>query len=105
LVGFEKIRSELDGLNAKIVAASVDPIDKANEVAAEVSFPVAYGVSRADANALGSYWEDRRSIVQPSEFIVDANGKILFASYSDGPLGRLDPADVIRWINYRESQK
>jgi peroxiredoxin len=105
LVGFEKSKTELEGLNAKIVAASVDPIDKANEVAAEVSFPVAYGVTRADADALGSFWEDRRSIVQPSEFIVDADGKVLFSSYSDGPLGRLDPADVIRWINYRESQK
>ncbi len=105
MVGFEKSKTELEGLNAKIVAASVDPIDKANEVAAEVSFPVAYGVTRADADALGSFWEDRRSIVQPSEFIVDADGKVLFSSYSDGPLGRLDPADVIRWINYRESQK
>ena len=105
MVGFEKSKAELEGLNAKIVAASVDPIDKANEVAAEVSFPVAYGVTRANADALGSFWEDRRSIVQPSEFIVDPDGKVLFSSYSDGPLGRLDPADVIRWINYRESQK
>lgn len=104
MVGFEKAISELHGLNAEVVAASVDPIDKAKEVADEVSFPVAYGVTRADADALGSFWEDRRSIVQPSEFIVDPDGKILWSSYSDGPLGRLDAADAVRWINFRESR-
>lgn len=104
MVGFEKLISELRGLDAGVVAASVDPLDKAKEVADEVSFPVAFGATRADAEALGSYWEDRRSIIQPSEFIVGRDGKILWASYSDGPLGRLDPADAVRWINYRESQ-
>jgi peroxiredoxin len=105
LVGFEKALTELRALNAEVVAASVDPIDKANEVAAEVSFPVGYGVTRSDADALGSWWEDRRSIIQPSEFIVDADGKVLAATYSDGPLGRLDGADAIRWITFRESRK
>lgn len=104
MVGFEKAISELRDLNAEVVAASVDPIDKAKEVADEVSFPVGYGVTRADADALGSFWEDRRSIVQPSEFIVDPDGKILWSSYSDGPLGRLDAADAVRWINFRESR-
>ena len=104
MVGFEKTISELRGLNAEVVAASVDPIDKAKEVADEVSFPVGYGMTRADADALGSFWEDRRSIIQPSEFIVDPDGKVLWSSYSDGPLGRLDAADAVRWINFRESR-
>ena len=96
---------ELRALGAQVVAASVDPIDKANEVAAEVSFPVGYGVTRANADALGAWWEDRRSIIQPSEFIVDPEGTVLGSSYSDGPLGRIDGADAIRWINFRESRK
>jgi peroxiredoxin len=105
LVGYEERRSELDALGAEVVAASVDPIDKAKEVAAEVSYPIGYEVTRADAEALDSWWEQRRSIMQPSEFIVGADGKVLASSYSDGPLGRIDAADVIRWINFRESQK
>jgi peroxiredoxin len=105
LVGFEKALSELLALNAQVVAASVDPIDKANEVAAEVSFPIGYGVTRADAYTLDSWWEERRSIIQPSEFIVGADGKVLASSYSDGPLGRIDGSDAIRWIKNRESQK
>ncbi len=85
-------------------AASIDAIDKAGEVQAEVSFPVGYGVTRATADQLGSWWEERRSIIQPSEFIMDASGKIIASSYSDGPVGRIDAADVIKVINFREAQ-
>jgi len=104
LAGFEKLKADLDAVGARVFAASVDPVDKAGEVAAEVSFPVGYGVTREIADKLGSWWEERRSIVQPSEFIIDASGKVLTASYSDGPLGRIDAADVIKFINFREAQ-
>ncbi len=105
MVGFENAKAEFDALGAQVVAASVDPIEKAQEVAAEVSFPVGFGVTRADADALGSWWEDRRSIIQPSEFVVGADGKVIVSSYSDGPLGRIDAADVIRLIKFYESRK
>ncbi len=105
MVGFRDARSDLDALNAKVVAASVDPLDKAKEVADEVGFPVGFGVTRAEADALGAWWEDRRQIVQPSEFLLDANGKVLASSYSDGPLGRIDAADVVRTIRRLESMK
>jgi peroxiredoxin len=105
LVGFEKIKPELDALGAKVVAASVDPIDKAREVAAEVSFAVGYGVTRDTAELLGSFWEERRSIIQPSEFIVGADGKVVVSSYSDGPLGRIDGADAVKLIRFYESRK
>jgi len=104
LVGFEKLKGELDALGAKVFAASVDPIDKAREVAAEVSFPVGYGVTREIADKLGSWWEERRSIIQPAEFVLGADGKVLASSYSDGPIGRIDAADVIKMINFREAQ-
>jgi peroxiredoxin len=96
---------ELEAIGATVVAASVDPIDKAKEVADEVSFPVAHGVTREMADALGSWWEDRRGIVQPSEFIVGEDGKIVTSSYSSGPIGRIDAADVVKIINFYESRK
>ena len=88
-----------------VVAASVDPIEKAQEVADEVNFPVGHSVSRDIANSLGSYWEDRRQIIQPSEFIVGADGNVVACSYSDGPLGRIDAGDVIKMVNFYESRK
>ena len=104
MVGFEKLKAEFDAIGAKLVAASVDPIDKAREVAGDVSFAVGYGVTRAMADTLGAWWEDRRSIIQPSEFVLSAEGKVLASSYSDGPIGRIDAADVIKMINFREAQ-
>jgi len=104
LAGFEKHRGELDAIGVKIVAASVDPLDKAKEVAAELSFPVGYGVTRAMADQLGAWWEERRSIIQPSEFLVAADGKVRASSYSSGPIGRVDPADVVRLVNFYDKQ-
>jgi peroxiredoxin len=95
LVGFGKLKDEFDTIGAKVVAASVDPIDKAREVAADVSFPVGYGVTRKMADMLGAWWEDRRTIIQPSEFVVGADGNVIVSSYSDGPLGRIDGADAV----------
>jgi peroxiredoxin len=105
LVGFEKLKDELEAIGAKVVTASVDPIDKAREVAGDVSFPVGHGVTRAMADMLGSWWEDRRSIIQPSEFVVGADGKVVVSSYSDGPLGRIDAADAVKLIRFYESRK
>ncbi|MBT3398483.1 MAG: redoxin domain-containing protein [Rhodospirillaceae bacterium] len=105
MVGYAELKDEFDKLGVKIVAASVDPIDKAQEVADEVNFPVGHGVSRDIANSLGSWWEDRRQIIQPSEFIVGADGNVVACSYSDGPLGRIDAGDVIKMVNFYESRK
>lgn len=104
MAGFEFWKAQLAAAGVKVFAASVDPLDKAKEVAAGLSFPVAYGVTRAQADQLGSWWEERRQIVQPSEFLVGQGGKILSATYSSGPLGRLEATDVVRMVNFLEAQ-
>ncbi len=104
MAGFEKQRKELEAVGAKVVAASVDPLDKAKEVAVELSYPIGYGVTREQADRIGAWWEDRRGIVQPSEFIVGRDGKVIASSYSSGPIGRIDAADVVKLIDFREAQ-
>jgi peroxiredoxin len=104
LAAFEKARQELEAVGAKVVAASVDPLDKAKEVAAELSYPVAYGVTRATAERIGAWWEERRSIIQPSEFLVGADGKVRVSTYSSGPIGRVEPGDVVKLINFYDKQ-
>jgi peroxiredoxin len=105
LVGYEEQKAALDALGVTVVAGSVDDAEKAAEVAADLSFPVAYGMTRADADAMGSWWEDRRSIIQPSEFVLGADGKVMSATYSSGPIGRLDATDVVKYLNFVESKK
>ena len=98
------MHDELRAAGASVVAASVDPLDKAREVAAELPFPVAYGVTRAQADQIGAWWEDRRGIVQPSEFLVGPTGAVIDSSYSSGPIGRVEPADILKRIAFVEKQ-
>ncbi len=104
MAGFAEHRDELRELGASVVAASVDPLDKAREVADEVNFPIGHGVTRDVADALGSWWEERRQIIQPSEFVLGAGGKVAVSSYADGPLGRIEAADVVKLIRFLESR-
>lgn len=104
MAAFAKMHDELRAAGAKVVAASVDPIDKAKEVAAELPFPVAYGVTRAQADQIGAWWEDRRGIVQPSEFLLGPGNKVIDSSYSSGPIGRVEPADILKRIAFVEKQ-
>ena len=91
-------------MGVSVVAASIDTGDKSREVADEANFPVGEGVSRDIADAMGSWWEDRRSIIQPSEFILGPDNKVMASSYADGPLGRLEAGDVIKLITFYESR-
>ena len=97
MAGYDALSQEFTDEGISIFAASVDPDDKVQEVQNEVSFPICSGVTRETADQLGSWWEDRRDIIQPSEFVLDSSGKVLSATYSSGPIGRLDAADAL-WL-------
>ena len=98
MVGFANLKDELDALGIKVAAASVDPVDKAKEVADEVNFPVGYGVTRDIADALGSWWMPGREAIQPTELIIGPQDTIVASSYSDGPLARTQAEDVISLV-------
>ena len=74
-------------------------------MAAEIGFPVGYGVDRALIESVGGYWEDRRQFAQPSEFLLNPENKIVQLSYSDGPLARTEAEDVIKMVSFLESRK
>ncbi len=95
MAGFEECKDELAAEGISVIAASVDDAEKTREVQAELSFPVAHGVTRDVADAIGAWWDTRRDFIQPSEFILDSSGRVLSATYSTGPVGRLDPKDAL----------
>lgn len=72
---------------------------------AEVSFPVGFAAGADHRELMGSWWEDRRSIIQPSEFLLNDECKVMASSYSSGPIGRFDPQDVIKMVKFLESMK
>lgn len=92
-------------MGATVIAATAEPLEKAREVAGKVAFPVAHGVTRAQAERIGAWWEERRQIVQPASFVLDRDGTVLSATYSSGPVGRLDAADAVRFVEFQEKQK
>ena len=61
----------------------------------DISFALAHGVTRAQADALGAWWDDRRDSIQPSEFVIERDGRVLHATYSSSPIGRVEPGDVL----------
>lgn len=76
----------------------MDDPEKTAEVAADLSFPIFHGVTRAQGDAIGAWWEDRRDHIQPSEFILNGRGRVLGATYSNSPVGRMDPAETLTLI-------
>ncbi len=103
--GFQELWPEFEARGVSILAGSVDDEDNARKLADGKSFPFAWGMTRADGDRVGAWWEDRRSIVQPSEFILNEAGAIEVSSYSDGPLGRIDAADALKLIDLYESRR
>jgi len=103
LVAFSELKQDFDAVGASILAASVDTPDNAAVVQDGLDFPIAHGVTRDQAASIGSWWEDRRSIIQPSEFILDRGGTVKSATYSTGPVGRLMPEDALKLIRFLEA--
>ena len=88
-----------------ILAGTVDTQDKTAEVSGNLGFPVAYGMTRADGDALGAWWEERRDHIQPSEFVISRSGKVIMSTYSNSPIGRMDPAEALTLIQYLNAQR
>jgi len=87
-------------MGVSILAGTVDTEEQTLEVAKSLGFPVAYGMSRDDANSIGAWWEERRNHIQPSEFVITQTGRVLSSNYSSSPVGRMDPAETLMLMTY-----
>ena len=59
-------------------------------------------MQRRDGNLIGAFWDERRNHIQPSEFILRGN-RILASTYSNSPVGRMDPEETLSLISYIDS--
>ena len=75
------------------------------EVAEPLGFPVAYGMTRKDGDAMGAWWDERRDHIQPSEFLLSKSGKVLMSTYSNSPVGRMDPGETLTLIKFLNAQR
>ncbi len=73
-------------------------------VAAELGFPVAYGMTRETGDQIGAWWEERRDHIQPSEFLITKSGRVMSSSYSSSPVGRMDPEETLNLVKILASR-
>ena len=103
--GFEKQRKALAELGVSIFAGCVDSEEKTAEVAADLGFPVAWGMTREMGDQFGAWWDEGREFIQPSEFLVTGTGEVLASTYSSSPVGRMDPEDAVTLARFLISKR
>ncbi len=72
----------------------------------KIGFRVVYGLDvRKEAEKIGAYFDSENGYFQPANFIL-RHGKVVQATYSSGPLGRLQAEHVLMLVDhYREQEK
>lgn len=91
-----------------MVAASTDPLEKAAETVKEhsLTFPVGYGLPLKETAArFGAFYEERRSVLHATGFVVKPDRTIAVAQYSSGPIGRLVWQDVLGLVQFAKKQQ
>ncbi len=92
----------------KVVFASVDSIDATATLkqGLHVGFPVLAEIdAETTAAALGSFVQTGdRTFMHATGFLLAPDGTIATAVYSTGPIGRLNPSEVLRMVAFRKSQ-
>ena len=105
MAGYEERREAFAEQGISIIAGTVDTEEQTIEVAADLNFPVAWGMTREDGDAIGAWWEERRDHIQPSEFVLTKSGKVMMSTYSNSPIGRMDPAEALTLIRFLNAQR
>jgi hypothetical protein len=103
LAAFEAVRDELESEGVSLVAGSVDAAAEAAGTVREegLSYPVLHSLPlMPTAKTLTAFYETRRSILHATGFVVRPDRTIAVACYSTGPIGRLEPVDVLRVVRF-----
>ncbi|WP_432868489.1 peroxiredoxin family protein [Microbispora rosea] len=103
LRAFQRSLDTLSGVEAKVVALSVDDEATTEELVTtlRLDFPVGHS---ADPDLLaretGAFVNDDPRYVQSTGFVLDPEGRVVVSVYSSGAIGRLVPDDVVGLIRY-----
>jgi len=103
LAAFQRAVDKLTDEGIRVVAASTDPLDKAEETVRNqgLTFPVGYGLDlKATAATLGAFYEERRGFLQSTGYLIRPDATIAVAQYSTGPIGRLVWQDVLGLVQH-----
>jgi len=103
LADFQSHLATLEKLGARVIAASVDTLADAREMAAklQLSYPICYGLEPLSiAASLGCFYEARDLFLQKCAFLLRPGGEIARSVYSSGPVGALTAADCLYSLEF-----
>jgi peroxiredoxin len=103
LRAFQRAQDSLAGVDAKLVALSVDDEATTKDLIAKhrLTFPVGHSAdARALAQATGAFVNDDPTFLQSTGFVLDRDGRVVVSVYSSGAIGRLVPDDVVGLLRY-----
>jgi peroxiredoxin len=103
LAEFQASFGDFESEGIKVIAASVDPLEKAKETVQKVgiTYPVGYGLdAEAVSKATGAFYEPEKKFLHAAGFILRPDNKISVACYSTGPVGRFTAKDVLTLIRF-----
>ncbi len=98
---------ELEAADIPVYFLSTDTLEEAKATVDKhgATFPVIYGMDGPKtAELLGSYYEERRNIIQPTGFLLNPEKKIMSVTTSSGPVGRLTVEDILRVVAFYRKQ-
>jgi peroxiredoxin len=107
LKSFQSGLSRLSEEGIKVLAVSVDSLEKAKETQRETgaTFPIAYGVpAKETAAVIGAFYDATPVHTPPyihsTGFVIAPDGKVIVSVYSSGAIGRLAWQDVLGLVQY-----
>jgi peroxiredoxin len=107
LRAFQRALENLNGLDVKVIALSVDDEPTTRELLAKqgLTFPVGHSAdSTVIHNATGAFINADPVHLQSTGFVLNPDGNVIVSVYSSGAIGRLVPDDVIGLANYLRSK-
>jgi len=113
LANYRDKAAEFESRGVKLISASVDPADRAEQLSSELELDLrlgirlGYGLDREEiASATGAFYEaegnfgaGKGGFLHATGFILDDDGKVRIAVYSTGAVGRLTPEDCLGYID------
>jgi peroxiredoxin len=100
--------ADLEGSDAILLFYRADPLEKARQTVEEdkLPYPVAYGLRvPEDADRIGAWWDSKRRIIQPAEFLLGPDRKVLHATYSTCPIGRIAAEDALSLLRFLKAKR
>ena len=106
MVDFESSALLLRNANINVVAASVDDMQAANDLATGLRLNYVQMLHGLDAHAVaactGAMMQvgDERTFLHATGFLLRPDGTVLQSVYASGPIGRLMPDDVLKRVAF-----